>query len=109
MGGARGASSPSREAREEETAATMQELDSCGLPATDVEAVAAAAEKAKSSSLSDKEVRLSAIKLSRWPALLDWPSVMALAIAEGVVSVENAEKILTLTDAIAPTTPVVES
>ncbi|KKT15627.1 MAG: hypothetical protein UV97_C0004G0043 [Candidatus Yanofskybacteria bacterium GW2011_GWF2_43_596] len=33
----------------EETAATMQELDSCGLPATDVEAVAAAAEKAKSS------------------------------------------------------------
>ncbi|HAU07757.1 MAG: hypothetical protein UW46_C0004G0049 [Candidatus Yanofskybacteria bacterium GW2011_GWF1_44_227] len=81
------------EQTDEETAATTQEIESCGLPMTD--------ELASEQFLKDTAEVFVNFPPANHRKMLD------MAIEDGVISTEEAEKILAMVS--APTTPVVES
>ncbi|KKT53325.1 MAG: hypothetical protein UW46_C0004G0052 [Candidatus Yanofskybacteria bacterium GW2011_GWF1_44_227] len=83
----------------EETAATMQELSSCGLPATDVEAVAtmkAAETESSGPGLPDLVLAISADALVKTVEPKHRAETVAEAVRLGIFSVKDGEKILAL-------------
>jgi hypothetical protein len=82
----------------EETEATLRELNSCGLPATEAE-VFLAEMKVPSSprNLSDDLLRILASALRKTVPAEDHPKMVADALVMGLFSAEDGAKILALT------------